>query len=81
MYDTFTLTNVLPERKKNTMWNAVEVYVREKVLKDFKDVRIFAGPMFRVADSQTVTYRVSLFLINLRLSSFLEYGFKSSNAE
>lgn len=55
MYDSFTLTNVLPERKKNIMWSALEVYVREKVQKNIKDVRIFTGPVFQVGESAKLT--------------------------
>ena len=55
MHDSFNLTNIYPEKKRNIMWNALEVYIREKVLKDFGDVRIFTGPIFRKDESAGVT--------------------------
>ena len=55
MHDSFNLTNIYPEKKRNIMWNALEVYIREKVLKDFADVRIFTGPIFRTDESAGVT--------------------------
>ena len=55
MHDSFNLTNIYPEKKRNIMWNALEVYIREKVLKDFGDVRIFTGPIFRTDESAGVT--------------------------
>ena len=51
MRDTFKYTNIYPEYKKNKMWLAVEVYVREKVLKDFKEVWIYIIPAFEAKGS------------------------------
>ena len=51
MCDTFIYTNIYPEYKNNKMWSAVEIYIREKVLKDFKEVRIYVIPAFKSKSS------------------------------
>lgn len=59
MYDSFVYTNIYPEYKNNKMWCALEVYVREKVLKEFPDVRIYVVPAFKAKGSDKfVSYPV-----------------------
>ena len=61
MHDSFKYTNIYPEYINNKMWCAVEVYIREKVLKDFQEVRIYVVPAFKPRDSdRIVTYPVSI---------------------
>ena len=69
MDDTFQFTNIYPEYKNNKMWLAIEVYVREKVLKSFKEAHIYIMLAFRPNKSGIVAYPVSCFLnliINLQ---------------
>lgn len=59
MNDTFKFTNIYPEYNDNKLWSAVEVYIREKVLKDFKEAWIYIIPAFKSKDSDPfVTYSV-----------------------
>ena len=63
MHDTFKFTNIYPEYQGNKMWLAIEVYIREKVLKDFQEVRIFIIPAFSKDGDPHVAYSVSCCLI------------------
>ena len=59
MYDCFKYTNISPEYKGNKMWLALEVYIREKVVKDFQEVRVFVIPAF-LSNRKSVPYEVSI---------------------
>lgn len=48
MNDTFLLSNIVPQDIDNNggFWNRFEIYCREHLPQQFKEVRVISGPLF-----------------------------------